>query len=99
MDKVLTKHLLVEAGLPTPDFFAFNETAFKELGAADALPAIEERLGFPIVVKPAGQGSALGIKFAALARRRPRGADRGVQLRRPGAARAPRRGPRAGGRR
>src|SRR5256885_1095453 len=26
--------------------------------------AIEERLDFPIVVKPAGQGSALGIKFA-----------------------------------
>ena len=30
----------------------------------EALPAIEERLGFPIVVKPAAQGSALGIKFA-----------------------------------
>jgi D-alanine-D-alanine ligase len=28
------------------------------------LPAIEERLRFPIVVKPAAQGSALGIKFA-----------------------------------
>jgi len=63
-DKVLTKYLLLEAGLPTPEFFAFNETAFRELGAADALPAIEERLEFPIVVKPASQGSALGIKFA-----------------------------------
>ena len=38
-----------------------------ELGAAKALPAIEERLDFPIVVKPAGQGSALGIKFARTA--------------------------------
>ncbi|MDX6571154.1 MAG: D-alanine-D-alanine ligase, partial [Gaiellales bacterium] len=46
------------------DFFAFNETAFKELGAADALPAIEQRLRFPIVVKPSNQGSALGIKLA-----------------------------------
>jgi D-alanine-D-alanine ligase len=64
MDKVLTKHLLTRQGLPTPDFFAFNETAFRELGAAEALPAIEERLGFPLVVKPAAQGSALGIKFA-----------------------------------
>jgi D-alanine-D-alanine ligase len=64
MDKVLTKHLLQQENLPTPDFFAFNETAFREFGAADALPAIEERLGFPIVVKPAAQGSALGIKFA-----------------------------------
>jgi D-alanine-D-alanine ligase len=63
-DKVLAKHAMRDAGIPTPDFYAFNETAFKELGAAGALPEIEERLDFPIVVKPAGQGSALGIKFA-----------------------------------
>jgi D-alanine-D-alanine ligase len=64
MDKVLAKHAMRDAGLPTPDFFAFTATAFKELGAADALDAIEERLAFPIVVKPADQGSALGIRFA-----------------------------------
>lgn len=63
-DKVLAKHAFRDAGIPTPDFFAFTETAFKALGAANALPEIEERLDFPIVVKPAGQGSALGIKFA-----------------------------------
>ncbi len=33
MDKVLAKHLLVEAGVPTPEFFAFSELAFRELGA------------------------------------------------------------------
>jgi D-alanine-D-alanine ligase len=63
-DKVVAKHAMRDAGLPTPDFFAFSETAFKQLGAADTLPAIEEHLGFPIVVKPADQGSALGIRFA-----------------------------------
>ncbi len=63
-DKILAKHAMRDRGIPTPDFFAFNETAFKELGAAQALPAIEKRLRFPIVVKPAAQGSALGIKFA-----------------------------------
>src|SRR5437588_1458120 len=67
IDKVLTKHLLVEARIPTPEFFAFSETAFKPLGAADTLPAIEERLDFPIVVKPASGGSAPGIKFARTA--------------------------------
>jgi D-alanine-D-alanine ligase len=64
IDKAMTKHLLLAAGIPTPDFFAFTQTAFRELGAADILPAIEERLDFPIVVKPSRQGSALGIKFA-----------------------------------
>ncbi len=63
-DKVLAKHAMRDAGIPTPDFFAFNETAFRALGAGEALPAIEARLQFPIVVKPATQGSALGIKFA-----------------------------------
>ena len=67
IDKVLTKHLLIDAGIPTPEFFAFSETAFRQLGAADTLPAIEERLDFPIVVKPASGGSALGIKFARTA--------------------------------
>jgi D-alanine-D-alanine ligase len=66
-DKVLAKHELRDAGVPTPDWVAFTQTAFRELGAGDALPAIEERLEFPIVVKPAGQGSALGIKVAQTA--------------------------------
>jgi D-alanine-D-alanine ligase len=66
-DKVVSKHLFAQEGIPTAEFFAFNEQAFKELGAAKALPAIEERLDFPIVVKPARQGSALGIKFARTA--------------------------------
>jgi D-alanine-D-alanine ligase len=67
LDKVIAKHALRDAGIPTPDFYAFSQTAFEELGAGRALPAIEERLDFPIVVKPAGQGSALGIKFARTA--------------------------------
>src|SRR5207248_9756426 len=66
-DKVLAKHAMRDAGIPTPDFYAFGETAFKQLGAASALPEIEQRLEFPIVVKPARQGSALGIKFARTA--------------------------------
>jgi D-alanine-D-alanine ligase len=60
----VAKHALRDAGIPTPDFYAFSQTAFEDLGAARALPAIEERLEFPIVVKPASGGSALGIKFA-----------------------------------
>ncbi|MEA2341570.1 MAG: D-alanine-D-alanine ligase [Solirubrobacteraceae bacterium] len=66
-DKALAKHAMRDAGLPTPDSFAFSETAFKELGAGEALDRIEERLAFPLVVKPTNQGSALGIKFAATA--------------------------------
>ncbi len=46
-DKVLAKHLMRDGGIPTPDFYAFSAAAFRDLGAAEALPAIEERLGLP----------------------------------------------------
>jgi D-alanine-D-alanine ligase len=63
-DKALAKHLMREAGIPTPDWSAFKESAAKDLGVAAALPYIERKLGFPLVAKPASQGSALGVKFA-----------------------------------
>ncbi len=66
-DKVLAKHALRDAGLPTPDWVAFSETALRELGAGDAIGAIVHRLDFPLVVKPAAHGSALGVKFASSA--------------------------------
>jgi D-alanine-D-alanine ligase len=66
-DKVLAKHTLRAAGIPTPPWFAFNQTAFRELGAVEALGGLGERLGFPLVVKPGRGGSALGVRFAASA--------------------------------
>jgi D-alanine-D-alanine ligase len=63
-DKALAKHLMRGAGIPTPDFHSLAEAAIKELGAGDALASIASSLGFPLVVKPASQGSALGVKFA-----------------------------------
>jgi len=63
-DKVLAKYLMREAGIPTPEFRAVREASVKGLGAGAALGDIEDTLGFPLVVKPAGQGSALGVKFA-----------------------------------
>ncbi len=63
-DKALAKYLMREAGIPTPDFTAIKESAIRELGVSAALGDIERLLGFPLVVKPASQGSALGVKFA-----------------------------------
>ena len=67
MDKAQAKQIMREAGVPTPDWFAFSETAFRELGAADALSGLEQSLGFPLVVKPSRGGSSLGVRFAAAA--------------------------------
>jgi D-alanine-D-alanine ligase len=65
IDKNAAKHELRAGGVPTPDWAAFNSVAFRELGAAEALEEIEANLGFPLVVKPAVGGSALGVRFAA----------------------------------
>jgi len=63
-NKALTKHALRDAGLPTPDWVSLGEIAFSELGAAEALAAVERRIEFPLVIKPASQGSSLGVTFA-----------------------------------
>ena len=64
-DKALAKYLMREAGIPTPRFAAFKESAIKDLGVSAALPGLEQSIGFPMVVKPARGGSALGVKFAS----------------------------------
>jgi D-alanine-D-alanine ligase len=63
-DKVLAKYLMREAGVPTLDFHFLREESIRQLGAAAAVADIERGLGFPLVVKPASQGSALGVRFA-----------------------------------
>ena len=63
-DKALAKHLMGQAGIPTPDFHAFKEHSITVWDVASALPGLQDQLGFPMVVKPAAGGSALGVKFA-----------------------------------
>jgi D-alanine-D-alanine ligase len=65
LDKILTKRLLVRAGLPTPPFHAFSRRTFQDLGAAAVFDDVMERLGAPVVVKPARLGSSFGIKYVA----------------------------------
>jgi D-alanine-D-alanine ligase len=59
-DKPSAKSVLREAGIPTPDWVALPHDRFSELGAVAVLDRIVERLGLPLVVKPAQGGSGLG---------------------------------------
>jgi len=61
-DKPSAKAAVRAAGLSTPDWVALPHSTFRELGAAAVLDRIVERLGLPLMVKPAQGGSALGAR-------------------------------------
>ena len=63
-DKAFTKIVLRAAGLPTPESALIDGTSLRELGIGSLLPEIGERLGWPLIVKPVAQGSALGVSLA-----------------------------------
>ncbi len=66
-DKPSAKTVLREHGIPTPDWVALPHERFSELGAEAVLGRIVDRLGMPLMVKPAQGGSGLG---AAVVRER-----------------------------
>lgn len=66
-DKALTKRIWQRAGLTTPPFVSLTADALQEFGASDVLHAIESHIDFPLVVKPASGGSALGVRCVSTA--------------------------------
>lgn len=62
MDKAVTNTLADAAGIDGAKWAAFTETEYRE-GRVN-LAAIEEKLGYPIFVKPANAGSSVGISKA-----------------------------------
>lgn len=59
--KPVAKTMVRRAGLATPDYVTLPHSLFRELGADNVLDAVVDRLGLPVVVKPARGGSALGV--------------------------------------
>ncbi len=59
MDKNLTKKVLCESGVQTPDFMEYEKTQDKSLEAIKK--EVIARLGLPVVVKSPSQGSSIGV--------------------------------------
>ena len=53
MDKVRSKHLFRAVGIPTPDYAVIS--------SREEASVVAENLGFPMVIKPPGQGSSIGM--------------------------------------
>jgi D-alanine-D-alanine ligase len=61
MDKDYAKRAMWAAGIRTPPFRTFLRRAMNEMGASAALDIAAEELGYPLVVKPAREGSSFGL--------------------------------------
>nr|MDD6336040.1 D-alanine--D-alanine ligase [bacterium] len=60
MDKVSMKHVFCGAGLPILPDVSFTRDAWDD-GAEAVLDRIEDKLAYPVFVKPASLGSSIGI--------------------------------------
>lgn len=59
MDKILTKRVLANAGLPTAKFEVYRKEECTNLNAV--IDALIEKIGLPIVLKSPCQGSSIGV--------------------------------------
>ena len=57
IDKVMTKRVLVAEGLPTPQHVLLRRGAY----TAVDVKAAQDKLGLPLIVKPAREGSSIGL--------------------------------------
>ena len=60
-DKSIAKVIVAQAGIQTPASVTLPKDTFRELDADGVLKAVTQTISFPLVVKPARSGSALGI--------------------------------------
>jgi D-alanine-D-alanine ligase len=60
MDKILSKILFDKFNIPTPKWFAFNNS---EMSADEVAERIENEISFPAIIKPNDQGSTVGLSI------------------------------------
>lgn len=64
MDKVMTKKILIYEGIVTPPFYIFNGEELKKGNLEREIANAVAQIGLPMVIKPARQGSTIGISVA-----------------------------------
>ncbi|MDD7687173.1 MAG: D-alanine--D-alanine ligase [Actinomycetaceae bacterium] len=60
-DKSVAAAVLTRAGINVPSSMALPQPLFREVGVTPILDLVEQRYGFPVVIKPARGGSSLGL--------------------------------------
>jgi D-alanine-D-alanine ligase len=60
-NKPVAKVIASRHGVQTPESVTLPRSTFKELGAEAVLKLVQDKLSFPLIVKPAKSGSAQGV--------------------------------------
>jgi len=63
IDKSVQKQMMVNAGFNSPDFFTIDRADYINGNCKQAFAKAKEKIKFPLVVKPANQGSSIGVSI------------------------------------
>lgn len=63
IDKVLQKEMMINKGFNSPSYITIKRKDWIEGGEESPFNLVKEKIGFPCVVKPAHQGSSIGISI------------------------------------
>ncbi len=76
IDKIMTKRVWMAEGLPTPRYTLLQRGSFD----AQQVAAVPDALGLPLIVKPAREGSSLGLTKVLAASGMAEAVEKAVQL-------------------
>lgn len=63
IDKAIQKELMVSKGFNSPEYITINRNNWINGTANNPFKTVKEKIGFPCVVKPANQGSSIGVSI------------------------------------
>ncbi len=63
IDKALQKELMVNKGFNSPNYFTIDRQAWLQGKAKSSFEKAKKEIGFPCVIKPANQGSSIGVSI------------------------------------
>lgn len=63
MDKARQKEVMGEMGFPCPEVITVTKDQWLDRGNTDYFEAAKVKMGFPMVIRPANQGSSIGVSI------------------------------------
>lgn len=66
IDKAIQKKIMVMAGFNSPSFFTIDRQAWMKGNCKGTWEKAKREIGFPMVIKPANQGSSIGVTILSV---------------------------------